>query len=126
MQVIDHQQDRRLERAELLDQPLDERVPVEGRCGLDLLDEVAERGAELGNDRQPEALRVPLVPLDGHPRDRVAQARVFDPRTKQDRLAAPGRRREQRHATTAVSGKQPEQLGPRDHGRTRRAHHLAS
>ena len=116
VQVVDHEHDRLVQRAELGDQALDDRVAVELRRRRELLDEPvrAGGGAQLLDHREPEPLRVALAALDRHPGDAIAEAGVVDPRPKQDGLAAPGRRRDQRHATRHAGREPLEQRSPRD------------
>ena len=65
---------RAVERREIRQQLLDHRVASEPGRGADALDQsvLVRRADELIDHRQPEALRILLAALDGHPRRRLA------------------------------------------------------
>ena len=94
VQIVDHQYDRLLERVQVGQQPLDNRLAVEGRRGADPLHQpgLADRGGELVDDRQPEALRIALVTLDRHPGNPIGQPLGLEPGPQQHGLAAAGGR----------------------------------
>ena len=74
MQVIEHEHHRPLQRAQLGRQAPNDRLPLEHRRRPSLLHERvrADRGADLADHREPEALRILLPALDRHPRDAIA------------------------------------------------------
>ena len=100
VQVVDHEHDRLIERLELRDQAPHQPFAVELRRRRELLHEPvpADRGTQLLDDRQPEALGVAFVALHRHPGRSCAEPRFIDPRAKQHGLPAAGRRRDERHA----------------------------
>ena len=94
VQVVDHEHDGLLERAQPRDEAFEDGCAIEsGRRGQ-LLDGPMLSGSapQRIDDREPEALRVVLVALDRHERRPLAQAGGIEPRLEQDRLAAAGGR----------------------------------
>ena len=93
VQVVDHEPDTVLERRQVLQQPLDDPSAVEGRRRRE--SPHGGRGAaERVDHRDPEPLRVALLVPDRHPRHRVREPRVADPRPDEQCLAAPRGRRD--------------------------------
>jgi hypothetical protein len=66
-----------------------------------------QRGVHGSNDRQPEALRVALVPPHGG--ERHTTRRRLAPGAQQVRLAAPGWRRDDRHPSSGAALEQLDQ-----------------
>jgi len=81
VQVVDHQDDRPLQRAQPGCQPPDDRLSLERRGRPKVVHERvrADRGADLADHREPEVLRVLLLALDRHPGDPVPHAGVLNP-----------------------------------------------
>ena len=116
VQIVDDEHDRLFQRAELREETLDDRFPVELRRRRQLLDERIGAGgaAQLLDDREPEPLGISLVPLDGDPRDPVGKSRIIDPRAKQDCLAAAGGRRHECDSRRTAGREALKQPSPRD------------
>ena len=113
VQIVDHQHDRLLERVQVGEQPLDDRLAAEGRRGADPLHQpgLADRGGELVDDRQPEALRIALVTFDRYPGNPIGQPLGLEPGPQQHGLAA-ARRRAYEDDLAWPGGRQPlEQQG---------------
>jgi hypothetical protein len=93
--VIDHQPEPVVERAEILQQPLDNRPAVQIRCRRQLPHQRRPgRGVpQRVGHRDPEPLRIVLLALDRHPGGALRQARLPDPGPQQERLPTAGRRR---------------------------------
>ena len=103
VQVVDHQHDRLVPASRAAETRRSTTAsPSKSGVGVELLDEpvrTRRRRRSCSTDGEPEPLRVSLAALDRHPGDVVGEAGMLDPRPKQDGLAAPGRGRDQRHAT---------------------------
>jgi hypothetical protein len=118
VQVVDHQHDRLLQRLELGPQTLDHRCSFELGLRREPLHESlgADRGAQLLDQRKPEALRVLLVAIHQHPGGPIAQTGLVEPRAQQDGLPAPRRCGDERHGTGALGSRERlEQRFARDH-----------
>ena len=119
--VVDHQPQPVLQRCQVRQQPLHDRPPVQIRRRRQRLYQRRPRTrlAQRGEHRQPQPLRIALTKPDRHPPRALGQARLTDPGSQQDRLAAARRRRHHGHP-----GRRPEPLeqpGTRnDTSRTRR------
>ena len=120
LQVVEDEQHRFFQRAELGDEAFDHGFAVELRRRRQLLDERigADGGAQLLDHREPEPLGISLTAFDGDPGDVVGQSRLIDPGAKEHGLAAAGRRRDERDSRRAArreTFKQPppgDQRGP--------------
>ena len=97
--VIDHQPQPVLQRRQVRQQPLGDRPPVQIRRRRHRLHQRRPRGrlAQRAQHRQPEPLRIALIPPGRHPRGAPGQARLADPGPQQHRLAAARRRRHHGH-----------------------------
>ena len=109
MEVVDDQDERLVERAQVRQQTVDDGVAAERRRGADPLDEPfpADRSGHRIDHRQPEVLRVLFAALDRDPRDPVGKA--FGPRSQEDRLPAARRRAHEQHARWSAGGQRTEQ-----------------
>ena len=112
MQIVDDEQDRFVERAGPGDDPIHDSVAVEARRRADVLDRApaARRTPQRVDGGKPEPLGVALVAVHRHPGGPLAEARRLDPRSKEDRLACTGGRRDERDSA-GVSGPQPLEEG---------------
>ena len=81
MEIVDHKNDHVFEQAELRDETVDHRFPVEIGRWCQLLDERVRtgRGTQRVDHGEPKPLRILLAPLHGHPRDSICKPRVFEP-----------------------------------------------
>ena len=109
MEVVDDQDERLVERAQVGQQALDDGIAAERRGGAHAFDEPlsADRIGHRIDHRQPEVLRVLFVALDRDPRD--AAAKAFGPGSQEDRLPAAGRRADEQHAPWTAGGQRTEQ-----------------
>ena len=118
--IIDHQPDPIFQRRQVLQQPLHHRPAVQVWRRRQLPHQPRPRRGlpQRAQHRQPEPLRIPLLPPHRHPRGAALQARLADPGPQQHRLPAPRRRRHHRHPRPRP--KPPEQPNTRnDSSRTR-------
>jgi hypothetical protein len=90
--VVDDQPDPVPQRAQVRQQPFDDRPPVQIRRRGQGPDErrTGRRAPERVGYRGPEPLRIAILVLDRHLGGMPGQVRLIDPRPQQDRLAAPG------------------------------------
>ena len=97
--VIDHQPQPLFQRRQVTQQPLRQRPPIQLRRPGHRPHQPGPRTRrpQRPGHRQPEPLRVPLLPPRRHPRRPARQPRPGDPRPQQHRLAAARRRRHHRH-----------------------------
>jgi hypothetical protein len=81
MQVVDHEDDGRIERFEIRDEAAHRTFAVELRCRRELLHQSVppDRGAQSFDDREPEMLGVAFVAFHLHPGRARTQARRTDP-----------------------------------------------
>ena len=109
MEVIDDQDERLAERAQVGQQALDDGLAAERRRGAHALDEPfpADRIGHRIDHRQPEVLRVRFAALDRDPGD--AAGKASGPRSQEHRLTAAGRRADEQHARWAAGGQRTEQ-----------------
>ena len=112
VQIVDHEHDRLVERAEIRQQLLDDHLAAQARSGADpghplVRTDGAGKRVDHG---QPEPLAVTLAAVDRHPRRPIGQAGRFQPGAHEDRLAASGRSGDQRHFT---GGRGPQLLEER-------------
>ena len=93
--VVDHQPHLIGQRLQARQQPLDDRPAIQvRRRGQRPHQRRTGRGLpQRIEHRDPESLRIMLLPRHRHPRGALLQARRTDPRPQQERLPAPGRRR---------------------------------
>ncbi len=98
VQIVDHEHEPPLERFQVGEQALDQRLAAESRRRGDPLDEVlAVRIGERVDHREPEMLGILFAALDRNPGDRLIGARPLGPGAEQHRLAAAGRSADERH-----------------------------
>ena len=90
VQVVDHQPQPVLERRQILQQPLGDHpsVKIRGRSQLPHQRRPHRSLSQRAQRRQPEPLRIRLVPPQRHPRRPLGQARFTDPGPQQHCLAA--------------------------------------
>ncbi len=114
VEVVEHQPQRLVEAAEVLEQALDEVARVELATRGERSDHVRSRagGAERADHGQPEPLRIALPPTDGDPCHPVLDVRFGHPGSQQRRLAAARRSGYERDAR--AGGERLEQCGARD------------
>ena len=108
--IIDHQPQPVRQRRQVLQEPLHDCPPVQVRRRRQLPHQPRTRArrAQRAQHRQPEPLRIPLIPPRRHPPSPACQARLADPRPQQHRLAAARRRRHHGHPRgSAEPPKQP-------------------
>ena len=116
VQIVDHQGDRLVEQVQTRQQPVDDRLAVEGRRSADPLHQpvLTDGAGELVDDRQPEVLGIALATCDGHPGGPIGQPLGLDPGPQQHGLAAAcGRAREDHFAR--AGGCQPVEQQPARH-----------
>ena len=113
VQIVDQQHDRPVQRPEVGQQPLDDRLAAERRRRSDALDGAIGAGQRV-DDRQPEALRIALAAFHGDRGDAIGDPRGLDPGPQEDGLAAPGGRTHEHHLARAGRRQPVEQRPPRD------------
>jgi len=112
MEVVDDQHQRLAVPLELPDEAGHRRFTVElgAWChGVGTRGIRVQRSVNGVNDGQPEALRVALAPPHG--RERHTTRGHLAPGAQQVRLAAPGRRRDDRHPSGGAAFEQLDQRG---------------
>ncbi len=94
VQVVDHQPQRLLERAQIFEQPSDDVRAVQIRRGRQLPHPLRSGTglAQRVENGEPEHLRIVLLTPHRHPRRALAQTGRGDPRAQQERLPASRRR----------------------------------
>ena len=105
VEVVDHDDDRPVDRSQPGEQPCDDGVPGEGRRRGDVRHGpvVPQRPSDGVDHPEPEPLSVLLAALDGDPRRRVEAG--LEPAAQQHGLPATGGRPDERHGA-GRSGRQ--------------------
>jgi hypothetical protein len=116
VQVVDHEHDLLVQRVKVGDETLDECEPVELRRRRELLDErvLADPVTQAADQREPEALRVALTPVERDPGDPQSRLRLLQPGTQQECLAAARGRRHDGDAPRQRTVEDIEQLAASD------------
>ena len=104
MQVVDHQPDAILERVQILQQPFHDLPTVQTGRRRQLPHErrPGRRIAQRVQYREPEPLHIALLGRHRDPGGAIDQPRLANPRTQQERLPAPSRRRHLHHPTRSL------------------------
>jgi hypothetical protein len=107
VQIVDHEHEPPLERFQVGEQALDQRLAAEFRRRGDPLGQLlAVRIGKRVYHREPEVLGVVFAALDRNPGDPLVEARRLSPGAEQHRLAAAGGAADERHPARG-DGREP-------------------
>jgi len=114
VQVVDHQPQPLIQRAQILEQTGDDRRAIQSRGGGQLPNPIRTdpRPTQRVENRQPECLGIVLPTPHRHPRRAIAETLRRNPRAQQERLSAARRRGHVHHALPG--GQKLEQAWSRD------------
>ncbi len=123
VQIIDDQEHALVLPGQFGEHPVHHGPPVQaGGAGRRFRAACAGGPADLAEQREPELLRVLLIALHLQHRDPVRRSEMRCPGAQQRRLAAPGRRRDDRYLPRGRAVKGSEQPGPADQPGGRAGH----